>query len=379
MATTSVLRLITRLNVGGPARHVLLLSRGLQPEYDTLLAAGSAPPSEGELSDGEVAVHRLPIVRNVHALHDARALHAVRRLLVARQPRVLHTHMAKAGSIGRLAVLTMPPDRRPLTVHTFHGHVLRGYFGPLNERAVSAAERWLAHHTDLLIAVSPEVRDDLLALGVGRPDRFEVVPPGLDLSGFLGVNAPSGVLRRQIGVEPDAPLIGVVGRLVPVKDHITLLTAMRELPAAHLAVIGDGEQRRNLEVRAHEMGLGRRVHFAGWRYDMPAILSDLDVVALASKNEGTPVALIEASAAARPVVATAVGGVPSVVADGTTGLLAPPGDPHALADRLRALLAEPARRNAMGRAGRERVRSSFGDERLLADMRRVYSDLLSRR
>lgn len=370
-----IVRLITRLNVGGPALHALLLSRGLRPEYETVLAAGTPAASEGELLHPDVPVHRVPLVRDLSAPDDARAFAAVRRLLVAQRPQILHTHTAKAGTVGRTAAATLGRAGRPLTVHTFHGHVLRGYFGPNAERGIVTAEALLARRTDLLIAVSTEVRDELLDRGIGRRGQFEVVPLGLDLSGFLAVDEPSGVLRKELAIPPGAPLVGIVGRLVSVKDHATLLAAMAQAPGVHLAVIGDGDLRSALEVQARALGLADRVHFTGWSPDVPAALSDLDAVVLASKNEGTPVSLIEASAASRPVVATAVGGVPSVVEDGVTGRLVAPGDPAALATAIREVLENPERAAHMGRAGRERVRNRFGAERLLADMRRIYDGL----
>lgn len=376
---TKILRLITRLNVGGPAQHVLLLTRGLRPEYDTVLAAGTPAATEGELLHPEVDVRRVPLVREVSAADDARALAAVRRLLVAHRPAILHTHTAKAGTVGRTAALTLGAAIRPLTVHTFHGHVLRGYFGPNAERGIVTAEALLARRTDLLIAVSTEVRDELLDRGIGRRRQFDVVPLGLDLSPFLAVDRPSGALRSQIGAPAGAPLIGIVGRLVAVKDHATLLAAMVDVPAAHLAVIGDGELRPALEAQAAALGLAGRVHFTGWSPDVAGAVSDLDVVVLASKNEGTPVSLIEASAASRPVVATAVGGVPSVVEDGKTGRLVPAGDPAALAAALREALADPEQARRWGAAGRARVHRRFGAERLLEDMGRIYERLLGGR
>jgi glycosyltransferase involved in cell wall biosynthesis len=283
--------------------------------------------------------------------------------------------MAKAGTVGRLAARTV--GHRPLTIHTFHGHVLDGYFHPAVGRAFAAAERVLARHTDALVAVSDEIRDQLLDLGIGRPGQFHVIPLGLDLEPFLAVAAPSGALRSRLGIEPGTPLVGAVGRLVPIKDHATLFEAMTLVPSAHLAVVGDGELRSQLEALVDRHGLSGRVHFTGWVTDVAAAMGDLDVVVLTSRNEGTPVALIEASAAARPVVATDVGGVRSVVADGRTGVVVAPGDPQAVAGAIAGLLADPAARERLGGAGRESVRRRFGQERLLEDVTRLYDEMLS--
>lgn len=369
----AVVRLVTRLNIGGPARHALLLSRGLADEFPTLLAVGRPPPAEGEMTDPEVALVRVPLVRPVRPATDARALHTARRLLAEHRPRILHTHMAKAGLVGRTAALTL--RERPRTVHTFHGHVLSGYFpGPV-ERGFVALERQLAMRTDVLVAVSEQVRDELLELRIGRPAQYRVIPVGLDLSAHLAVEGPSGALRSRLGVPAGVPLVGVIGRLVPIKDHPTLFEAVRRTPGAHLAVVGDGERRRELEELARTLGTADRVHFAGWWSDVPAALADLDVVALSSRNEGTPVALVEALAAGRPVVATDVGGVRSVVRDGVSGILVPPDDPSRLAAALGTLVRDPELRSRMGAAGRADVPARFGQERLLADMRSLYREL----
>jgi glycosyltransferase involved in cell wall biosynthesis len=283
--------------------------------------------------------------------------------------------MAKAGTVGRTAAMTLRP--RPLTVHTFHGHVLEGYFSKPVERVFLEAERRLARRTDRLIAVSPEVRDDLLDLGIGRPDQIEVVPLGLDLDPFLALDAatPTGKLRAHLGLPPTTPLVGIVGRLVPIKDVATTIRAVQRLDGVHLAVVGDGELRPVLEAEAASLGAADRVHFTGWWDDVAAVMAGLDVAALSSRNEGTPVALIEALAAGRPVVGTNVGGVRFVVEEDKSGYLVPPNDADALADRLKALLADPALRARMGDYGRARVRDRFGARRLVADMRALYADL----
>jgi glycosyltransferase involved in cell wall biosynthesis len=368
-----VLRLITRLNIGGPARQALLLTRELT-EFRTTLAAGTPPPEEGELTDPLVTVQRVPFVRPLHPAQDARAARAVRRLLMEARPAILHTHMAKAGSIGRL--VARASSTRPRTVHTFHGHVLEGYFGPVVQRTFIEIERRLARSTDVLVAVSDEIRDALLDLGIGRPGQIHVVPLGLELTDFAGTAAPSGRLRTHLGLGPDTPLVGVVGRLVPIKDVHLAIDAVRDLPGTHLAVIGDGELRGELEDRVAAAGLDDRVHFTGWWPDIPGAMSDLDVVLLTSRNEGTPVALIEASAAARPVVATRVGGVPLVVVDGVTGFVVAPASTSGVVEALGALMADADKRARFGQAGRAHVLGRFGHDRLLADVRELYGELL---
>ena len=378
----SVLLLTTRMNIGGPARQVLLLAKSLGPELPVVLATGRPGREEGELSDPSVPVRRVPLVRPVSPGADLRALLSVRALLRETAPGILHTHMAKAGTVGRLAALSgLDRHARPRLVHTFHGHVLEGYFGGSQRRAFLEMERFLARRTDLLIAVSPEVRDELLDLGVGKPEQYRVVPLGLDLGQLLEVGAPggpAGKLRSAIGLPTEVALIGVLGRLVPIKDHSTLFHAMLEVPEAHLAVLGDGELRSSLESLARALHIADRVHFMGWWLDVATALADVDVVALSSRNEGTPVALIEALAASRPVVASNVGGVRHVVQDGETGSLCPAGDAVALGQLLSRALNDLATAARMATEGRRRVAERFGADRMVADHLALYQELLGK-
>ena len=371
-----VLRLITRLNVGGPARQALLLTRELQNRYDTVLAAGTPESHEGELSDPNIEVTRLPLVRPINPRLDAQALLRVRSLITTLRPAIIHTHMAKAGTVGRLAALST--TNRPITIHTFHGHVLEGYFSDLTSRTFREAERLVAHRTDMLLAVSPQVRDELLSLGIGREDRFRVLPLGLDLDRFAIKSRPAGTdLRDELGIAPGTPLVGIVGRLVAIKDHATAFQAISALDGVHLAVIGDGELKSELEELAIELGIADRVHFTGWHPDVAQAISWLDVVLLTSRNEGTPVSLIEAAAAGRAVVATDVGGVRHVVEHGVTGIIVKPGDPRASAAAISSLLADPQTRQAMGQAGRTRSLSRFGKDQLISNISSLYEELLA--
>jgi len=211
---------------------------------------------------------------------------------------------------------------------------------------------------------------------VGTPEQWRVVPLGLELASFAAVAGPTGRLRQHLGLASDVPLVGAVGRLVGIKDLATLVRAIARLDGVHLALIGDGEQRAELEGLVASLGLEGRVHLPGWADDVAAWVADLDVVALTSRNEGTPVALIEALAAGRPVVATAVGGVPFVVHDGATGWLVPPGDPAAVAEALGAALADPIGAARLAAKGRVESLARFGADRLVADIRQLYRELV---
>ncbi len=378
-----VLRVIARLNVGGPALHATLLTERLVPErYETRLVAGTEAAGEGNYlalrGRPLEGLHVLPALgREIRGGHDLAALVQLTRLIRDFAPHVVHTHTAKAGTLGRLAAVLA---KVPVVVHTYHGHVLHGYFTPAVSRLFVAIERWLARRSDRLIAVSETVAAELLARGIGTAERFAVVPLGLDLERFLHAERARGELRAELGLAPGVPLVGIVARLVPVKAHEVFLAAAagvaRTVPEARFLVIGDGERRPALEAEAGRLGLGGRVRFLGWRRDLERVYADLDVAVLSSRNEGSPVSLIEAMAAARPVVSTRVGGVPDLVEDGVTGCLVPPADGPALAEAIRDLLANPERRQTLGLAGRKRVFPAFGAERLLSDIDRLYTTLL---
>jgi glycosyltransferase involved in cell wall biosynthesis len=250
-------------------------------------------------------------------------------------------------------------------VHTFHGHTLEGYFTQKGRRRVVRTERGLARFSSALVAVSRSVADDLLRAGVGRPDQYRVMSPGLDLRPFLRIAGPDGSIRKRLGIPDGAPLVGFSARLVPVKAVDVFLAALdvvlTELPEAHAVIAGDGPEGERITA-AQSSAAGERIHWVGWLADMGAFYSDVDVVALSSVNEGTPISLIEAAAAGRPVVATAVGGVPEVVVDGETGDLVAPGDVRALsgcysaetlADETLSLYRALLRKGRTGPAGRD--------------------------
>jgi glycosyltransferase involved in cell wall biosynthesis len=360
---------------------VILLSQGLRPlGYDTRLVIGRESPREGNMlalaAERDVACETMSgLGREIAPLSDLRALFGLVRLMRAWRPAIVHTHTAKAGLLGRLAARAA---RVPTVVHTFHGHVLRGYFSPPKEKLFRGLEAFLARAADALVAVSESVKRDLVELRVAPAAKIRVIPLGLELRALAGT-LPRGTLRREALIPDDAPLVGIVGRLVPIKDVPSFLNAARRVrerrPDARFAVVGDGEERAALEQQTTALGLAGAVHFFGWRRDLAAVYGDLDVVVNASLNEGTPVALIEARAAARPVVATAVGGTPDLVGRDERGLLVPPGEPEALAAAVVAVLegSEASRRRAQ--AGREHVLAQHSSERLFHDMDALYREL----
>ena len=383
-----IVRVIARLNMGGPALHVAYLSNGLRERgYDTTLVAGTLARGEDSMAfvaEGlGVRIERVPeLSREISALRDARAAFHVAKLIRRERPQILHTHTAKAGAVGRLAALLAGSARPPIVVHTFHGHVLRGYFDPLRTMGFRLLERWLAKGSTALIAVSPQVRDDLVALGVAPKEKFAVIRLGIELEERIAAGPEARAeTRRLMGVPPEAFVVGWIGRMTGVKNTDDVLVAVQLLRDrgvdAYLCMVGDGPDRGKIERRAHELGVVKRCLFLGYQEQVAPFYAAFDAMILPSVNEGTPVSAIESLAAGRPVVATRVGGVPDVVDDGVDGFLVDPGDPEQLAVRLAELARDPALRERMGEAGRRLVPGRYAVTRLVDDMDRLYRSLLS--
>jgi glycosyltransferase involved in cell wall biosynthesis len=381
-----VVRVIARLNMGGPALHVTYLARGLAERgYETTLVAGDVGRGEESMAfvaeRAGVEVVPLPgLSRELSPVRDAVAAWRVARIIRRVRPDVVHTHTAKAGAIGRIAALLAGPGRRPVVVHTFHGHVLRGYFGTAGTLMFRAIETALARATDRLVAVSPEVRDELVGLRVAPRWKFSVVRLGIELEPRVRFDGDATEVRRRHGIAAEKFVVGWFGRMTAVKrtdDLLTMLAGLRERGVdALLLFVGDGDDRDRLEQRAHDLGLARSCLFVGYQENVAPWYAICDAVVLTSASEGTPVTIIEALAAGRPVVATKVGGVPDVVDEGETGFLVRPRDTHALAERLEILARDPQRRAAMGATGRERMLERYAVERLIDDIDTLYRELL---
>jgi glycosyltransferase involved in cell wall biosynthesis len=382
-----ILRVIGRLNVGGPALHVAYLSAGLAERgYETTLVAGSVARGEDEMAfvaEGlGVPVLRLDAMhRNISPLRDSVAVARLARLIRETRPHILHTHMAKAGAVGRLAALSAGSARPPVVLHTFHGHVLRHYFDPVRNAAFRTLERLLARGTTALVAVSPQVREELVSLGVAPRKQFAVVRLGVELSERVAAqDGWRGERRRLLGIPPERFVVGWIGRMTEVKrtDHVLLaFRRLRETGVdACLCLVGDGPDRPAIERRAHELGIMRDTLFLGFQQEVAQFYAAFDALLLPSASEGTPVSAIEALAAGRPVVATRVGGVPDVVRDGEDGVLAEPGAIDELADGLARLARDPALREQMGAAGRQRALKRYSVQRLVEQMDLLYRSLL---
>lgn len=372
--TLRVLRVIARMNVGGPALQVVALTEGLGgPRFDSRLLIGSVETGEADYLKLRAPHVQATVIRGLGRAprpHDdvvalARLAAEVRRF----RPHIVHTHTAKAGVLGRVAAAV---GRVPATVHTFHGHLLDGYFSPPVLRMVVQAERILARSTDRLVAVGARVRDDLVAAGIGTPDKFTVVAPGIELP-----PAPSRSRARQLlGLPPAGPVVGFVARLTAIKRPDRFVEVAVALagtdPTVQFVVAGEGGLLA--ETRRQAAPLGANVHFLGWRGDVETVYAACDVVVLTSDNEGMPVSLIEAAFCGTPAVTTDVGSAREVVVDGETGYVTDK-DVAQLVDAVARLLAEPSARERMGARAAERARLRFTSARLVADTAALYEGL----
>ncbi len=388
-----VARIITRLNVGGPSIQAVTLSERLSAHgVETLLIHGRLGAVEGDmrylLSGNRVNTMYVPALqRPVAPLQDTIALAQVFSALRRFEPDVVHTHMAKAGTVGRLAAAAYNRTRgrraRARVVHTYHGHVLEGYFRSGAARLFTAAERQLAKASDAIVAISPRIQHELLTgHRIGRVDQYRVIPLGFELGALAALNDRDRRDSRQaLGIPEDAQVVTTVGRLTAIKQHRLFLETAARIAAGHpralFLIVGDGELRGELEQTAVDAGLRERTRFLGWRRDLPVIYGATDVFLLTSRNEGTPVALIESLAAAVPGVSTDVGGVRDVITGSDVGLMARVGDAEALADAVGLLLDDPAARRAMGARGRDSVVTRYGIDRLVDDVSGLYRDLLA--
>lgn len=394
-----IVRIIARLNVGGPARHVVWLTDAMRDgEFETILVTGTVP--EGEEDMGYFAAEHgiepvfIPEMSRELSPKDAISLFKALRLFVREKPDVIHTHTAKAGTVGRVAAVIYRWLfwRDVKVVHTFHGHVFHSYYGRLKTWVFLAIERILARiATDRIVVISDQQRDEISRIfRVGRPDQFVVIPLGIDLRTYDPPPAAREAFRDSIGASPDEILVGFVGRLTGIKNlPMFIETAGRYLekrtasdPKLRFVIVGDGHERESLESLSRELRTDGILNFVGHRDDPQVFYAGLDIVALCSLNEGTPLSLVEAMACGKPFVSTAVGGVVDLAGDLSSseddfeicerGVTAASGDVNGFLNGLLRLAADEELRNKLSKSGRQFVESNYSRDRLVADIRELY-------
>jgi glycosyltransferase involved in cell wall biosynthesis len=387
-----VIHVITRLDHGGSAQNTMLTALGHdRAQFEPVVVAGY--PGCWHAQGGQLATEEncrklekaairwvlLPsLTREVHPIKDAQALWQLIRLFLHERPALVHTHTSKAGVLGRVAAWFA---RVPVIVHTPHGHVFYGHFGPFQSWLFLQIDRVLSVITDRLIALTDAERQDHLDRSVGKADRFAVVPSGIDRERFGRARAQGKHQPDWFGCPPDALVVGSVGWLTDIKGHEYLIAAVAKLkqdfPALHVVIVGSGDRHDDLLQQAESAGLRGAVHLLGHRDDVEACLAGMDLFVLPSLNEGMGRALIEAMAAGLPVIASRVGGIPAVISHERTGLLVPPRDADALAEALRRLLDRPEWAKQLGVAASHSVDSRYGSASMVHAIESIFAEALS--
>lgn len=392
-----VLRIINRLNLGGPTFNAAYLTKYLAPDFDTLLVSGMKDAAE-ESSEFIVKnldlhpVYMPEMYRELNPFRDYKSYYKLRKIIDEFKPDIVHTHAAKAGAVGRLAAIH---SGVPVILHTFHGHVFHSYFGSVKTRMFLEIERYLAKRTTKIIALSELQRNELVNdFKIAPQDKFAIVPLGFDLSKFeTDKDQKRKKFRKEYNVADDEIAIGIIGRLVPIKNHELFLQALaiikrKTTTKIRVFIIGDGEQRSNIETLAKTLNLPFNnnnlaepnfLTFTSWIKDIDVSNAGLDIIALTSKNEGTPVSLIEAQASGKPIVSTAVGGIENIVLPNITALLSGKEDVDGFAQNLLLLIENDKLRAKMSKAGSDFVREKFSYLRLCKDMKDLYISLISQK
>ncbi|MCS6934571.1 MAG: glycosyltransferase [Chitinophagales bacterium] len=391
-----VLRIINRLNLGGPTYNAAYLSKYLSSDYETLLVSGMKDEAE-ESSEfivkqlGLTPVYLPDMYRELNPFKDFRTYRELRKIIDKFKPDIVHTHAAKAGAVGRLAASHAGVKG---IVHTFHGHVFHSYFGKSKTKLFIKIEQYLARRTHKIITLSEKQKKDLTEkYRIAPPDKFVIIPLGFDLRRFTENQAwKRKTFREQYGLDDTTMAVGIIGRLVPVKNHRLFLNAIKEVTKLYNGkvrafLIGDGELRQELEDYCRLLGLcfnnddvkeNNPVTFCGWRKDVDVCLAGLDVVALTSNNEGTPVSLIEAQAAGKPIVSTNVGGIEDVVSKSDYVRLSPPGNTKEFTKNLLSVIDAVANNRLQGSTFVSEILNKYSYERLCRDMENLYNTILNR-
>ena len=392
-----VLRIINRLNLGGPTHNVAYLTKYLDEKYQTILLSGTIDSSE---ASSEFLVSNLGLSpryidnmqRELHPIRDISAYQQIKNIIQEFKPDIVHTHAAKAGAVGRLAAAHC---KVPVIVHTFHGHIFHSYFNPIKTKVFLEIERFLAKKSTAIVAISDIQKKELSNdYRIAPADKFHVIPLGFDLEKFNENKAEKRKeFRKKWLLADDEIAIGIVGRMVPVKNHSMFLEAIAQViqqtnKKVKALLIGDGECRAEIELKVQSLNLtstssahldsSANIVFCSWIKDVENAYPGLDIIALTSLNEGTPVSLIEAQAAGVPIVTTNVGGIKDIVLENETALISPSGDVHLFAKNILELVNDDNNRKAFAAKGFQHVNQKFSYQRLVSDMSALYTKLLAK-
>ena len=390
-----ILRIINRFNLGGPTLNAAYLTKYMSPEFETLLVGGANDETE---ENSEYIVRNLKINpeiipemrRPLNASQDVKAYNKIKYIISEFKPDIVHTHASKAGALGRMAAFSL---NVPVIIHTFHGHVFDAYFSGLSTAFYKNVERYLAKKSTCIIAISENQKDDLSGkFNICSADKVKVIPLGFDLSKFQeNVEFKRNKFREEYQLKNDEIAIAIIGRLVPIKNHKLFLKAIKKIVGKtnkrfRVFIVGDGESRDYIQKKASSLGLDftekinesaeHLITFTSWIKDVDEVIAGVDIVALTSLNEGTPVSLIEAQAGNKPIVTTNVGGIENVVFPGITALLSPNNEVDAFAENLLKMIDSDELRSSCSQNGWEHVKNKFHYNRLINDTRDLYYKLL---
>ena len=383
-----VTRIITRLNIGGPAMHTILLSEGLdRTRFETKLVFGKSEIGEGDMSEfarkKKLSLEYIPRLSREISFYDIGVFFRLIKFLSKAKPDIVHTHTAKAGALGRVAAALCGV---PVRIHTFHGHIFSGYFSTGKARLFILLEKFLSLFTTMAIVVSKGVEHEVVEeLKIVPKNKSVVIGLGLELEKFLENSSTKGSFKRKRGITGDELLVAIVGRLVPIKNHKMFLDVARKIKnkkpnlKVKFLIIGDGEIRKELTEYTKQFDLEKDVYFTGWVEDLPGMYADMDVITLTSLNEGTPLSLIEAMASGKAIIATDVGGVRDIIQDGENGLLVKSSDSESFSAKLISLLEDKDKRAALGSHGRKFAKKTFQKERLIRDVEHLYEECLKKK
>ena len=392
MGKTRVIHIITRLDKGGSAETTLHIVSSLNMEkYDVFLAHGLSRESNMSIMEKEVVesdlllaeakgvrVFALPsLVRRLSFKNDLLAFINIYRLIKRIRPHIVHTHTSKAGLLGRLASFLA---RVPIIIHTPHGHVFHSYYGPVMTKVFVFAEKILSFMTDKITALTNRERDEHLEEGIASIEKYVVIHSGVMLDRLMNMNIDAGAVRGEFGIAQDSNVIGVVGRLVPIKGHKYLVSAakriIKEFRNTVFVFVGDGYLSSRLERQAESVGVRKNIIFTGWRKDAVEILDLFDILVLPSLNEGMGKVLVEGMALGKPIIASNVGGIIDLVRNGENGILVPPGDSDALGEAILQLLKDKNLSEKLGKNGKAMVYPEFDASVMVKQIDDLYESLL---